>query len=113
MIGLLMVMVIIMILVGEGYFKKDKDSGKTQADAYIDRAKVTACIAERAALQSDFTTSLMQGGGLPSPAIVQAKMAGRRRCPDGDALQFDTQGNVYCPVHSPAPDDAEVFEIPL
>jgi hypothetical protein len=114
LIGLLIVLVIIFYLVEEGYFKKNPATGKTQADTYIDRGKEAACSVNRRAIEAQIAESSSVGGGqLPSANILRAKLGSTYHCPGKGKYQIDTQGNVYCTEHDPAPESAEGSVIAL
>lgn len=104
LIGLLLVLVIICLLMEEGYFKKGSD-GKTQTETYIGKGKSTACAANRSELRSRIQQMSMGAGGVPKANVVRRSLGGQGRCPEKGVIQMDSQGTVYCSVHAPAPED--------
>jgi len=111
LIGLLIVLIIIAVVLGKGYFRQDPTTGATQAQMYIERSKDTACTADRLAMQADITQiGLLSGGGPPSIQALRARL-GPRRCQAGGEFLLDAKGNVYCTVHAPPPEGLEVFKL--
>lgn len=103
MIGLLLVVAIILVLVDTGYFRRGPD-GKTAAKTYVDKSRNSACVANLAVLRGEIQSFTMQNNGEVPPAnMLRAKLSSAR-CPDGGRYQVDSQGNVYCTTHAPAPD---------
>ena len=116
LIGMLIALAIIFILMGRGYFFKEASPMKgveqaMQAEAYIDRSQVSACLANRNTLKAELTTmSINNGGPLPGIHAMRAKL-GPKICPDKGTLQLDDRGNVYCTLHEPAPEGVQVQDL--
>ncbi|MCH8332797.1 hypothetical protein IIC65_02595, partial [Candidatus Sumerlaeota bacterium] len=111
LLGMMIVLLIIMILVGNGYLKRDPNTGITQAETYINRASGAACTADRAILGREITMMLTSSGGkLPSINILRVKFSGNY-CPEGGTFQIDDKGNVYCADHFPPPDGVSVSNL--
>ncbi len=105
LIGLLLVLVIISVLLFEGYLGRNPKTGKINAETYIDHTKETACTMNRNALESQITaTTTMNGGQMPSPNVMRAKLGGTIHCPGKGKYQIDPEGHVYCTEHAPAPE---------
>ena len=115
LIGLLIVLVIIMYLMYDGYFKPVKGgSGKGPAGVYVDKAKVAACTANREALRAQISqVTMTSGGSLPSVNILRKKLGNYRCTERGGSLQIDNEGNVYCTLHDPAPESKSASVVNL
>ena len=102
MIGLLMVLAIILILTGEGYFKKNAQ-GITQAQLYTDRSRDSACAINRNQLKTKISMDIVNNmGQVPSKYTLQAKYANNStKCPGEGVFSVDGQGAIYCSEHAP------------
>lgn len=112
-IGLLIVLVIIYYLVDTGYMKKNPQTGKSQAESYIDKGKDTACLQNLRTIEDNLTSSMMENGTLPSANVLRAKLEGQYRCPGDGTYQIDEQGHAYCTEHSPCSESLEASVINL
>ena len=100
LIGLLMVLAIIMILIQEGYFKKD-ENGETQAVRDINKAEKVVCISNLRTMNDGIESSRVVKGSVPLNAIrVKYK---HYTCPDGGEYFIQVHGKVYCDLHQPPP----------
>lgn len=108
LLGMIIALLIVMILVTNGYLKRDPSTGLTQAETVINRASGAACTADRTILERELSMTLTNNGGrLPSINILRVKLSGKN-CPEGGTFQLDDKGHVYCAEHFPAPDGVAV-----
>ena len=111
LLGMIIVLLIVMILVTNGYLKRDPSTGLTQAETVINRASGAACTADRTNLDLQLRLMLTSSGGkLPSINILRVKFSGNY-CPEGGTFQIDDKGNVYCADHFPPPDGVGVSNL--
>lgn len=113
LIGILLALVIVAVLMYEGYLSPDKITGDPKMVAAKEKAKDSGCDAERFTAKSTLVSAIIGGDSDPAPAVIRAKFKGKFRCPGEGKLEFDRDGNVYCTLHSPTPEhlQASVFDL--
>jgi hypothetical protein len=102
-IGILMALVIIMIL-GGYYFKKDDLTQKTYIDTQLDKSRSAACAVNRQTFSTHITSwTIMHPGEKITIEKLQRDKINIPRCPDNVDYEIGSNEEVYCPVHDPAP----------
>lgn len=102
-IGILLALVIVMILGGH-YFKKDEESQKRYVETQLDKSKDAACAANRNVLESGISSWMISHPGeKPTLEKLRRDRVSAPKCPEGPEYIFDDKGNVYCPIHYPPP----------
>lgn len=113
MIGLLIVIVIISLLLQQGYFRKNAETGESDAELYVNKGKATACLANRSTISAKINEMTMNSGQRPQANVLRQALGTSGQCPGGGKIQMDSQGQIYCSEHAPAPEALAVNLIDL
>ncbi len=108
LVGVLIVLVIIMILTAQ-YFTKDKGTGLSSVQIQLGKGSATACKANRENFSAAINSWMADHPGA-QPTKEQLSESGLEipRCPDDADYTFDSNGEVYCPIHFPQNDQSAV-----
>lgn len=102
-IGILLALVIIMIL-GGYYFKKDEITEKTYVDTQLDKSRNAACAVNRQTFSAHVASwSISHPGEKITVEKLRQDKVNVPRCPDNVDYEIGSNGEIYCPVHNPAP----------
>ena len=106
-IGILLALVIMLILGGQ-YFKKDEESGKMYAQTQIDKSKISACAINRQVLSTGITSwTIMHSREEVTLEKLRRDRVSVPRCPDGVDYIIGSDTEVYCSIHYPPPTQAK------
>ena len=108
LLGLILALVIIMILAGH-YFMKDKEIQKTYVQTQLDKSSDAACAVNRQTLSTAIIAWTINHPGeqVTTEKLLQSGV-NVVRCPDHVDYIFDNNGNVYCPIHFPLPNQTPI-----
>ena len=102
-IGILLALVIIMILGGH-YFKKDEESQKMYVETQLDKSRNAACAANRQTFSAHVASwSILNHGEQITIEKLRRDKINVPRCPNNVDYEIGSNGEVYCPIHYPAP----------
>lgn len=106
-IGILLALVIMLILGGQ-YFKKDEETEIMYAQTQIDKSKTAACSVNRQVLSAGVTSwTIMHAGEEVTLEKLRRDKVSVPRCPDGVDYIIGSDTEVYCPIHYPPPAQAK------